>query len=294
MLIRAWLMVVVTTVALISPMSAVPAMGADPHLSVLVFTDTESVHLVTEDAVDFIEMNGRRHGFDVVTTDRADVFTSQTLGSYEVIVWLNNEGGVLNDAERAGFSDWYRNGGGFVGIHAAAYAEPDWEFFEDLVGARPLTGERDKPSKRTITVNTGHPAVADMPDEWNDQEEQWYRFDRDPGDNAGTTVLATVSSQHGDTTQPVAWCREFEGGRSWYTALGHRSKTYEDGDYMRMLRGGMTWVAGLTEQPPVDDRDAAAVWPYSLSFLAWVAAIAVGGGLAVRGLNRRESASSSV
>lgn len=291
MLIRAWLAVVISTLALVSPLAAVPA--ADPHIRVLVFTATESdevTHLVTDDAVEFIEMNGRRHGFEIDATDNAEVFTGQALGSYDAIVWLNNHGRILTDAQRAGFADWYRSGGGFIGIHAAAYAEPDWEFFDNLIGARPVAGERDKPSKRTVTVNTDHPAASGMSTEWGDQEDQWYRFDRDPADNDGTTILATVPSNHGDSANPIAWCREFDGGRTWYLAMGHRAKTYEDGDYMKMLRGGMSWVAGLDEQPLVQDDDAAASWPYSLSFLAWVAAIAVGGGLAVRLLNRRETA----
>lgn len=292
MLIRAWLMAMIASLVLVSPLAATPAISA-PATRVLLFTASESdgvAHSVTDDAATLIEMTGRRHGLEIDTTDDAAVFSRRSLDTYDVVVWLNNRGHVLTADQRTAFADWYRDGGGFIGIHAAAYAEPGWGFFDELVGARPVTGERDKPSRRTITVSADHPAAAGMPTEWTDQEEQWYRFDRNPEDNAGTTVLATVPSHHGDGVDPVAWCRNFDGGRTWYLAMGHRVKTYENGDYTKLLRGGISWVSGLEKQPPVQDRDAAVNWPYPVSFVAWVAAIAVGGSLAVRALNRRDAA----
>jgi cytochrome c len=43
---------------------------------------------------------------------------------------------------------------------------------------------------------------------------------------------------------PVAWCHEFEGGRSWYTSAGHTKKTYQDDAFMRHVLGGIMWAAG--------------------------------------------------
>ncbi|MFD0558667.1 hypothetical protein FB566_4618 [Stackebrandtia endophytica] len=272
---------------------APPAAAVDTGIRVLVFTAVESEgdeHLSTDSAIEFIEMSGRRHGFTMETTDDSGRFTSAGLADYDVVVWLNNVGEVLNERQRDAFEDWYRAGGGFVGIHAAGYAEPEWTYFDELLGARPRGGERDKTSQRTITVNTEHPAASNMPTEWTEQEDQWYRFDRDPEANEGTTILATIPSANGDVAKPIVWCREFDGGRSWYTAMGHRAKSYEDGDYMKMLRGGIAWVAGSGRQPLVENEDSAPAWPYSLSFIAWVAAVAAGGGLAVRALNRRDTA----
>jgi len=293
MLIRGCRMAGAIIVATVMALAlAPPAVAADTGIRVLVFTAVGSGsdgHLSTDSAVEFIEMSGRRHGFVMESTDDNHLFTPAMLARYDVIVWLNNEGRVLSEQEREAFKGWYRAGGGFVGIHAAGYAEPDWDYFDELLGARPRGGERDKTSQRTITVNTEHPAASGMPTEWTEQEDQWYRFDRDPAANDGTTVLATIPSANGDVAKPIVWCREFDGGRAWYTAMGHRAKSYEDGDYMKMLRGGIAWVAGSREQPLVENEDSAPGWPYSLSFIAWVAAVAVGGGLAVRALNRRDA-----
>ena len=44
---------------------------------------------------------------------------------------------------------------------------------------------------------------------------------------------------------PISWNHEFDGGRSWYTAIGHRAEIYADEDYRNHLRGGILWAAGL-------------------------------------------------
>jgi type 1 glutamine amidotransferase len=41
---------------------------------------------------------------------------------------------------------------------------------------------------------------------------------------------------------PLVWCHEFEGGRVWFTALGHKKEHYQDPLYLKHLLGGILWV----------------------------------------------------
>jgi type 1 glutamine amidotransferase len=54
----------------------------------------------------------------------------------------------------------------------------------------------------------------------------------EPGDGA-------MGSDH-----PIAWCHEYEGGRAFYTALGHTPETYRDALYLGHLSGGVAWALG--------------------------------------------------
>jgi hypothetical protein len=45
-------------------------------------------------------------------------------------------------------------------------------------------------------------------------------------------------------TYPLAWCHTFEGGRSWYTALGHKPAYYTDANFRKHLLGGILWAMG--------------------------------------------------
>ena len=43
---------------------------------------------------------------------------------------------------------------------------------------------------------------------------------------------------------PIAWYHEFEGGRVFYTGLGHTDETYSDAEFLKHLKGGITYALG--------------------------------------------------
>jgi type 1 glutamine amidotransferase len=43
---------------------------------------------------------------------------------------------------------------------------------------------------------------------------------------------------------PMAWYHEFDGGRGFYTALGHDNKSFEDPLYLQHILGGIKYVMG--------------------------------------------------
>ncbi len=51
------------------------------------------------------------------------------------------------------------------------------------------------------------------------------------------------------TAQPIAWCREFDGGRSFYTGLGHSIAEYSDSLFLQHLLGGIQYAF---DHPPLD------------------------------------------
>ncbi|MFD1046712.1 ThuA domain-containing protein, partial [Kibdelosporangium lantanae] len=58
------------------------------------------------------------------------------LQRFGVIVFLNTSAAVLNADQKATFESFFRNGGGFVGIHSAIQTQPDWQFLTDVLGTR--------------------------------------------------------------------------------------------------------------------------------------------------------------
>ena len=42
----------------------------------------------------------------------------------------------LNDAQQQAFEQYFKNGHGFVGIHAATDTEYGWPWYGDMIGAR--------------------------------------------------------------------------------------------------------------------------------------------------------------
>ena len=53
----------------------------------------------------------------------SDAFSAQDIGAYGAVVFLDNSGDVLSDAEQQVLQDFVAGGKGYAGIHAAAGAE---------------------------------------------------------------------------------------------------------------------------------------------------------------------------
>ena len=57
------------------------------------------------------------------------------------------------------------------------------------------------------------------------------------------TTYAPGGSAMG-TDHPIAWCHYYQGGRAWYTGMGHTDESYSDPAFREHLLGGILWAAG--------------------------------------------------
>lgn len=200
---------------------------------------------------------GRTAGgrFAVDATEDPAAFTGGGLAAYRVVIFLNTNGPVLDPAGRIALESFVRAGGGFVGVHSAAATEYDWPFYGGLVGAYFDRHPEVQPATIRVVDRT-HPATAALPETWH-RTDEWYDFHTDPratarAGAAGVRVLMTVdeSSYTGGgmgADHPIAWCREFAGGRSFYTAIGHTVAAYAEVGVRAHLAGGIRYAAGLPE-----------------------------------------------
>jgi cytochrome c len=258
--------------ALALPAAAAPAPPADsskPAYRVLVFTKAAAErHASTKDGVAAIRELGKNNSFTVEATDETDKFVPQQLARYRAVVFLNTSGNVLTGTQQAAFEDYFRAGGGFVGIHSAIETEPDWQFFTDILGTRSTDASSVTPA--TIKVaDRVHEASAPLPEYWN-RTDQWYNFAADV--RGFSHVLATVDekSYSGGTMgfdHPIAWCKDYKGGRSFYTGGGHTASTFAESGFRAHLAGAIRWAAGVTD-PVYSDCGATVLANYEMSFVA--------------------------
>jgi len=233
-----------------APDTAAPGGGA-PALRVLVFSRTLGFrHDSIPDGIAAIQALGREHGFAVDATEDAERFTPAGLARYRVVVFMSTTGEVLQGAERDALQGFVRAGGGFVGVHAAADTLYEWPWYGELVGAYFARHPAIQPANVRVADAT-HPSTRGLPDPWN-RTDEWYDFRTNPG--PGVRVLLTVdeSSYHGGgmgADHPVAWYHDFDGGRAWYTALGHVREAYADPAFRAHLLGGIAYAAGSAWRP---------------------------------------------
>jgi cytochrome c len=191
------------------------------------------------------------NGFAVDASEDANLFNDTSLRDFQAIVFLNTTGDVLTPPQEAAMERFIRSGGGFVGIHAAADTEwqGNWLWYRGLLGAV----FKNHPAQQDATlqvISTAHAATRDLPARISLTEE-WYNFrDLNPTNYVILSVDESTYSggDHGGC-HPISWFREYEGGRSFYTALGHRKETYARPDFRSHVLGGLKWVLGRTVAP---------------------------------------------
>lgn len=225
-------------------------MTGHPLERVLVFSKTAGYrHESVEAGVECIADLGRLHGFHVDATEDPSQFDDAGLADYDLVVWMQVSGVVLEDAQRQAYERFTARGGGFVGVHAASDAERGWPLYDQLVGARFEShppGVSPAELRRTVTDD---PSTTALPASWAWVDE-WYRFDRDP--RSGSEVLLTVSSSvfgqseedTMDNDYPVTWRRTVGAARAWYTSLGHLPEAYSDERFRGHLLGGLQSATG--------------------------------------------------
>jgi uncharacterized protein len=239
-----WLWIVVAAWGC-APSAAGIAAPVSQRFAVLVFTKTAGFrHESIPAGIASIGALGRDQGFAVVNTEDAAVFTDENLANYRVIIFLNTSGDILNADQQAAFERFVRKGGGFVGIHSATDTEYDWPWYGNLVGAY----FQSHPSIQRATarvVDSSHPSTRSLPQDWQ-RTDEWYNFRDDP--SARITVLLTIDEKtySGGTMgdrHPLSWYHEYDGGRAWYTAMGHTIESYSEPLFLAHILGGIMWAA---------------------------------------------------
>jgi type 1 glutamine amidotransferase len=237
------------------------ASEANAERRVLVYTKNQKgEHLYIHDnipaSVEAIKKLGAENNFAVDVSEDPAAFTDENLKKYKAIVFDNTNNEIFdNEDQKAALQRYIRSGGGFVGIHSASGSMRRWPWFWSVLGGK--FSRHAKLQTFTVRVKDAQdPSTAHMPAtlQWTDE---FYYVDHMP---EGLHVLLAgdltklddpgkekyPGKQFGDEF-PLAWRHQFDGGREWYTALGHQKEHYADPVFMKHILGGILWAMGETK-----------------------------------------------
>ncbi|MGH7521347.1 MAG: ThuA domain-containing protein [Gemmatimonadales bacterium] len=234
--------------ALLLASVCVPVTALSQEAGVLVFSKTAGYrHSSIGVGLAALQKLGQEHGFSVDATEDATAFTAKNLGRYRAVVFLNTTGDVLNAAQQDDFERYIQAGGGYVGIHSATDTEYDWPWYGRLAGAW-FNGHPNNPNVRKGTfrvLDKSHASTQGLPDRW-DREDEFYNFKSiDP--TIHVLVDIDEKSYEGGTNSdhhPMSWYHDFDGGRAWYTNMGHTEATFSEPLFLQHLLGGLRYAMG--------------------------------------------------
>jgi type 1 glutamine amidotransferase len=260
--------IVAAVIVPLAPASALRSSGHDhdkARFRALIFSKTAAFRhneCIPQGTTRIAQM-GVREGFDVDATENADLFTDDNLAKYDAVIFLCTTGDVLNADQQSAFERYIRGGGGYAGIHSASDTEYDWAWYGGLVGAY----FRDHPGGpagnaqfqvATMNVEDRHTAATRRLGRTWTREEEWYNFRTNPRDSVH--VLLSVDESTYDPRgysvpggsppmgdHPISWCHPYDGGRAFYTALGHKGTYWDEPLLLSHILGGIEMAAGAAK-----------------------------------------------
>lgn len=224
------------------------------QFNVLLFTMTQGWHHQSQlEGVAAMREMANKHFFTLDWQEDPSVFNDENLKKFQVIIFLSTTGDILNPEQKAAMERFIKSGKGFVGIHSASDTEYNWQWYTQLVGHSFHIHPAIQTAELQV-LNRKFPGLERMPDRflWT---EEWYEFG--PANIKGLNYILAVDENSYDpnTTwpnksgkgmgkfHPIAWYQNYDGGRSFYTALGHTAADYSDPLFLEHVYGGIYWAA---------------------------------------------------
>jgi cytochrome c len=238
-------------------------------------------HSAIDEGITALNLLGSQQGIQVDEAEEPTLFTDEVLSRYDVVVFLSTTSDILNPEQEAALERFIRSGKGWVGIHSATDTEYRWtnlvdattglSWFGAMTGGFFRNHPNGTPAATVVTEDAEHHSTRHLPARWA-RVDEWYNYQSpfNPTINGGGVdfsprstgihVLLTMdeatyneadgSDGTGGTQNivddhPISWCKVYDGGRMWYTGMGHTEASYLDANFMKHILGGLEVASGV-------------------------------------------------
>jgi len=200
-----------------------------------------------------IKEMGVKNFFDVVLWEDPNGFTDKYVEQFQVIIFVNTTGDIFDSAQQKVMERFIESGKGYVGIHSASDTEYDWDWYTKLVGRMFKIHPVIQTAKLNI-LDDKFPGLQGFAGNklWTDE---WYEFGPEKVNDL-KYILAVDETSYNPKVQwgekkgegmgklhPLSWYYNYDGGRAFYTALGHLPTVYSDPAFLNHLYAGIFWAA---------------------------------------------------
>lgn len=216
--------------------------------SILVFSKTAGFrHASIEPGQEALKKMAEEQGWKIEFSENDSMFYESSLKNFHTVVFLNTTGDILNAEQQNNFERFIQAGGGYVGIHAATDTEYDWPWYGKLAGAyfRSHPNNPNVKEGEFYVVNHDHAACDSLPDRFTRRDEFYNFNDINPDINVLVNIdESTYTGGENGDDHPMVWYHEFDGGRAFYTGMGHTDESFSEPLFLSHLLGGINYTLG--------------------------------------------------
>jgi len=228
---------------LLAVLIAAPAAAADRG-AILIYSGTTGYrHESIPAGIAAVTSIAKKRGLAVEASEDPNVFSADSLKRFRAIVLLscttdpkNPASEWLTGSRRDALQRFVHRGGGILAIHAAADSHYHWPWYGKMIGGHFARHPQGTPTGTIRILATG---------ETRSRTDEWYYFDDwDPTSHLLVTLDPQSIGEADVNPNPMTWTRKVEGGRVFYTAMGHTTENYSEPWFLDQLAGGLDWVLG--------------------------------------------------
>jgi type 1 glutamine amidotransferase len=234
----------------------------DNKITILLFSKTtgfrhgESI----EAGKNVFTASAKNNNWFLYDTEAGGVFNPAQLTKFDVVIFNNSTGRVLNDEQQKALEDYVEQGGSLIGIHGAGDDSHHWDWYEkNLMGSRfshhPLDPQLQEANVR-LNTQADSSILNGLPATWKHSDE-WYVFFENPG-TMGFDILYAIDGKKINPNgnflwimdknfgmgeeHPVAWFRTAGKGKTFYSSIGHNAAAWKQQAFVNMLENVVSWA----------------------------------------------------
>jgi uncharacterized protein len=203
-----------------------------PPPTVLVVSETAGYHHASIPAAQrFLRSQA---GLHVVVLARVAQLDPARLRGADAVVFASTSGSPPFSATgRRALLRFVRDGGAFVGLHAAGATYSGWPGYGRLIGTR-FSGHAPYGPTGVVVTGRDDAITRGLPSRFETRDES-YRFTSRP--RAHVLLAAAAPGR-----PPLAWTRRYGRGRVFYDALGHPIAAWSDPVRDGIVARGLAWA----------------------------------------------------
>jgi uncharacterized protein len=189
-------------------------------------------------------------GYEVFISQDHNDLNGDQYKQYDAVVFYTSGNPPIS---RENLMKYVREGGAFIGIHAATDTYKDWPEYVKMIGASFQGHHQQRVATLKIDV-PDHPATKMLEQGWKLQDEYYLFGDTFSTENSRMLLsVDTEKTSEADlkamgmkpgSVVPIAWTRTEGKGKVFYTSLGHREDVWTNPAYQKHLLGGIAWAMG--------------------------------------------------
>ncbi len=203
------------------------------RLEILLLGHT-SKHHDSEKLADIFSKEFFKDGINISYSVNPNDLNDITLGNYDGLIVYANYDSITASQSKA-LLNFVKSGKGFVPLHCASFCFRNSPEVVEMMGGQFKSHKWD--SFPAVIVKPDHPIMKGI-HAFTTTDETYVH------DKLSKNIVVLTERVEGEHHEPYTWIRDFGKGRVFYTAYGHDEHTFNNPDFLHLVKNGILWAVG--------------------------------------------------